>query len=604
MAAFEALASAKPGLGIDIIYRAPSPTNKFGGRSRPGPVALRTINSRSISHCAVPSKMLPTLMTELATSSLAEAGVLSGADLHASPHWESAPSDREESEQQGMIRDEHPYLEAGISYLDYEDEEKTLESLPGETLAWLDVEAGTRPEAFEPELTEAERLDPEALESEWSESETGEGPDGEELDSLEMFDEGGGFEEDEGFDQATSAEWLEEQDDIPIEPEDARPELEARVDAHEAIETAFTSPDETLYDIADKALGDTLTELGAASTPDTKLFESAPMGGVFVEDAEISEAAQRCQQKWLAEVAAYPTEVFNAITNAPTHGALDVYLWAVRKGVRDETKLRRVIYFTLFGLQHGYCEPTTSAAKKAWKDIGTLIRAYKKWPQPPRAQTGAEACPKSGAQRVPPDKPALDITGRYYTLHPPATFVINQAGQHIEGLASYVIDSSSAKSGDHRPVTEFQGDLHSRRYQWFNSYRPSNFGQIAENKGKLFISQGVGANNETVWEQLRPISKMQRSTLIRPDDMDRSFDLIDRHELTPLTPEQMQFIRLILDKDKLEQIFNLYFNGQKRDEAMGFLTRRLVDTPGHASYVARMEKFHEVDLPLAREYAR
>ena len=325
---------------------------------------------------------------------------------------------------------------------------------------------------------------------------------------------------------------------------------------------------------------------------------------MVAEDAEISPAAQRCQQEWLTAVAAYPTEVRNAIANAPTHGALDVYLWAVRKGMRDEAKLQRLIYFTLYGLQHGYCEPATSVAKKAWKDVGTLIHAYKKWPQPPRAQTGAQPCPKSGAQRVPPDKPALDINGRYYTLHPPATFVINQAGQHIEGVASYVIDSSSAKSGDHRPVTEFQGDLHRTRYQWFNSYRPSNFGQIAESKGKLFISQGVGANNETVWEQLRPIARIQRSTLIRSGDIDRSFDLIDRHELTPLTPEQMQFIRLILDKDKLEQIFKLYFNGQKRDEAMGFLIRRLVDTPGHASYVARMEKFHEVDLPLVREYAR
>ena len=194
-------------------------------------------------------------------------------------------------------------------------------------------------------------------------------------------------------------------DDIPIEPEDEPTEPEAHDDADEAAETAFTSHDEAteeaLDDIADKTLDDTLTELDAASTPETELFESAPTGGVFAEDAEISPAAKRCQQEWLTEVAAYPTEVRNAIANAPTHGALDVYLWAVRKGMRDETKLRRLIYFTLYGFQHSYCEPTTSAAKKAWKDVGTLIRAYKKWPQPPRAQTGAEPCPKSGAQRVP-----------------------------------------------------------------------------------------------------------------------------------------------------------------------------------------------------------
>ena len=129
MTAFEALTTAKSGLHIDIIYRAPSPTNKFSGRSRSGPVALRPINSKSISHCAVPSKMLPTLLAELAAPAAAEIGFLSREDLYASPYWESGPSDREESEQQGMTLDERSYLEAGISH---EDEEQSPESLPGE----------------------------------------------------------------------------------------------------------------------------------------------------------------------------------------------------------------------------------------------------------------------------------------------------------------------------------------------------------------------------------------------------------------------------------------------------------------------------------------
>lgn len=66
----------------------------------------------------------------------------------------------------------------------------------------------------------------------------------------------------------------------------------------------------------------------------------------------------------------------------------------------------------------------------------------------------------------------------------------------------------------------------------------------------------------------------------------------------------MQFILAILSKDKLDQIFDTYFNSQKRDTAMGALIRRLVDTPDHASYVPRLEKFHDVDLPLVRLYAR
>jgi peptidoglycan hydrolase-like protein with peptidoglycan-binding domain len=153
MAAFEALAAAKPGLGIDIIYRSPSPTNKFGGRSRPGPVALRPINSRSISHCNVPSKLLPKLIAELGAASSAEIGNLSGAGLHTSPYLESASSDRE----------------AGIYHPDYEQDEESLEGLPRETLAWLDMEAGSQPEGLEPELTEAESFEPQSMQSEWQE---------------------------------------------------------------------------------------------------------------------------------------------------------------------------------------------------------------------------------------------------------------------------------------------------------------------------------------------------------------------------------------------------------------------------------------------------
>jgi peptidoglycan hydrolase-like protein with peptidoglycan-binding domain len=169
MAAFEALAAARPGLGIDIIYRAPSPTNKFGGRSRRGPVALRPINPRSISHCAVPSKMLPMLMAELAAPSLSESDVPSGAEFRASPYWESAPSDRKESEQEEMNWEERLSLEADISHLDHEDEEESLETLPGDSLAWLDTEAGVQSEASEAELTEAEWFEPESIRSEWQE---------------------------------------------------------------------------------------------------------------------------------------------------------------------------------------------------------------------------------------------------------------------------------------------------------------------------------------------------------------------------------------------------------------------------------------------------
>ena len=190
------------------------------------------------------------------------------------------------------------------------------------------------------------------------------------------------------------------------------------------------------------------------------------------------------------------------------------------------------------------------------------------------------------------DKPAFDITGRYYTLDPPTTYVINQAGLHIEGVVSSVIDSSDRRSGDHRPLWGFQGDLRGNKCYWFNRNVPAHFGIIEQKGGDVFI--------DGKW--LRPIEK--RPTLISSGDLDRSLNLIDRYELAPLTPVQMAFIRLLLDKGKLEQIFELYFNKQKQGDALGALWRRIKDTPGHASYTARMEKFHEVDLELVRVYAQ
>jgi D-alanyl-D-alanine carboxypeptidase len=64
IAAFESLTKAKRGLEVEIIYRAKSDTDKFKGASRAGALALRPI-PRSITHCAVPGRMLPALLAEL-----------------------------------------------------------------------------------------------------------------------------------------------------------------------------------------------------------------------------------------------------------------------------------------------------------------------------------------------------------------------------------------------------------------------------------------------------------------------------------------------------------------------------------------------------------
>lgn len=155
IAGFEALAAARPSLGVDVLYRAKSPTDKFGGRSSPGPVALRPV-PRSISHCAAPARLLPTLLGELGTGTEQQAFEDSGRE-----GWSGA--------------------------------ETHLEARNGESLAWLDVEANLHADAFvneeastfESEMLEEEcehehsgcscghaRFTPEADEAEWLEPES------------------------------------------------------------------------------------------------------------------------------------------------------------------------------------------------------------------------------------------------------------------------------------------------------------------------------------------------------------------------------------------------------------------------------------------------
>jgi peptidoglycan hydrolase-like protein with peptidoglycan-binding domain/LAS superfamily LD-carboxypeptidase LdcB len=114
VAAFKALAAARPGLGVDIIYRAKSATDKFEGRASAGAVALRPVPN-SITHCALPGKLLPTLLGELSAAADDEAfedfDGMSGAETH-------------------------------------------FERSDGESLAWLDVEAGLRGDTLDEDFSD------------------------------------------------------------------------------------------------------------------------------------------------------------------------------------------------------------------------------------------------------------------------------------------------------------------------------------------------------------------------------------------------------------------------------------------------------------------
>src|SRR6185437_13808225 len=120
-------------------------------------------------------------------------------------------------------------------------------------------------------------------------------------------------------------------------------------------------------------------------------------------------AGESCKRKWFAEVDALPAEVRNAIAYVPTNGTLDLYLLAVRNDITDERKLLRLMYYSWYGSRYGYCEPQSRPAKAGWNEMAGALKAYKKWPQPPAAQSAPVLCTKQKPVKISPDAPALDI---------------------------------------------------------------------------------------------------------------------------------------------------------------------------------------------------
>ena len=230
------------------------------------------------------------------------------------------------------------------------------------------------------------------------------------------------------------------------------------------------------------------------------------------------------------------------------------------------------------------------------------MAAFLKNPWPTVFQSGPAPCAKRQIVSNPEDKPSVDITGRYYTENPARTYVINQAGVHIEGFASPVrlrVDASKQPEGDHRPLTSFEGEVRRDKIYWFNRDTPQNFGQFSIKGNQLYLGGQL----------LKPMEK--RPTLFMGTDLDSSFDLPTRHELTPLTPNQLAIIRNILNPYWLNKIFAKFHNDGNGD-AVGDLLRRFLNEPPcwmkHPSVRAwcepRLEQFYEVDLPLVRQYVQ
>ena len=197
-------------------------------------------------------------------------------------------------------------------------------------------------------------------------------------------------------------------------------------------------------------------------------------------------------------MAEYPPEVRRAIKNTLAEGAPNLIAWAKKTGISDYTTLVRLVYYATYGSDRGYCAPAGSADQD-WKRTGDLVNAFLRRPWPPLFQTGPEPC-SSRNVKAPPDAPAFDITGRYYSTDPTKVYVINQAGTHVEGYVSEVLPRSWTAVPE-RKIGKLSGDLHGQEFYLVDREMRSKWYRIRKQDTTL---------------QLRDLEKDDTETELKP----------------------------------------------------------------------------------------
>lgn len=220
-----------------------------------------------------------------------------------------------------------------------------------------------------------------------------------------------------------------------------------------------------------------------------------------------------------------------------------------------------------------------------------------------------------------PDKPAVDITGRYYTARPSQSVVINQAGVHFEAVVSLPkrlnvsrnrgYNVRAADKELHREMKVLQGDLvKPDEFRWFNRDKASDTGVIRREGGQLYLIADEGSHAK---EKIALLAMEKRPTLMGTVPTLRrtnwEMNRVELNELQPLLPWQKQQIEHILDQKALDAIFKAYFIDQvKKPDPVGVLINRLSErsTPQSPNYApsTKFDQFPNTDLALVREYAR
>jgi peptidoglycan hydrolase-like protein with peptidoglycan-binding domain len=143
---FEAFASQHNGPEVRILYRRGSPTDKFRGRKSAGRVRLVPVPP-AISHCALPSKLLNSLLIEFSGAG----GTMRREHMDGREEgWVSYPSTATEWTEAGLAPELFDGAALDEDFLrlsderfepEEEDSEARYETLQGDQLDWLDYES-------------------------------------------------------------------------------------------------------------------------------------------------------------------------------------------------------------------------------------------------------------------------------------------------------------------------------------------------------------------------------------------------------------------------------------------------------------------------------
>jgi outer membrane protein OmpA-like peptidoglycan-associated protein len=337
-----------------------------------------------------------------------------------------------------------------------------------------------------------------------------------------------------------------------------------------------------------------------------------------VAEFESPAVAEKCKREWEKFLGSLPKQVTEALGTGDSSNAATI---AIHNGIRDLATLVRMVFHSKYGKDRGYCKfantPQDAKFKQLWEGETKLIRGLLARPSPPLAQKGGIVCRKVERKLADPapDKPKVDITGRYENRYTSAgrpftdwTISINQAGRHIEGILTKTIYPDprprgwlfrQADSPMDRAFTAIHGDLQSDgSFLFFDKSNPAgNWGYFRYENGKLsWELAGKGKSYPHLIEK--------RPTILNTEPFDK---LVWEYEKFPLTVKQVRTLESGFAISKLGPRLEKYFKteaGIKYSDKSKMSSRATEVAVYIADVMTGEFGVHERDLELGRFYAK